>query len=138
PATQLPLGYGDEVIDGSRSELARFLGACHGVPPVEEIARFPEALPRRYLQLFDREAIERHVRLARDIHPDEVHVSLEQKGAAWELTVVTMDKAFLFSNISGVLSSFGMDILRGHAMTSPSGLVLDIFQFTDGEKFLEL
>jgi len=135
---QLTLGYGDEVIDRSQSELAQFLGACHGDPPVEEIARFLEGLPRRYLQLFDREAIERHVRLARDIHPDEVHVSLEQKGSAWELTVVTMDKAFLFSNISGVLSSFGMDILRGHAMTSPSGLVLDIFQFTDGEKFLEL
>jgi [protein-PII] uridylyltransferase len=31
-----------------------------------------------------------------------------------------------------------MDILRGHAMTSPHGLVLDIFQFTDGERFLEL
>ena len=65
-------------------------------------------------------------------------MSLERKGSAWELTVVTLDKPFLFSNISGVLSSFGMDILRGHAMTSPNGLVLDVFQFTDGERFLEL
>jgi [protein-PII] uridylyltransferase len=31
-----------------------------------------------------------------------------------------------------------MDILRGHAMTSPHGLVLDVFQFTDSERFLEL
>jgi len=31
-----------------------------------------------------------------------------------------------------------MDILRGHAMTNPNGLVLDIFQFTDDERFLEL
>ncbi|PYQ95213.1 MAG: hypothetical protein DMF95_12945 [Acidobacteria bacterium] len=134
----LTLGYGDELIDRSQSELAQFLGARHGDLPADEIARFLEGLPRRYLQLFDRDAIERHVRLARDIHPDEVHVSLEQKGSAWELTVVTMDKPFLFSNIAGVLSSFGMDILRGHAMTSPNGLVLDIFQFTDGERFLEL
>jgi [protein-PII] uridylyltransferase len=44
----------------------------------------------------------------------------------------------LFSNICGVLSSFGMDILRGNAMTNPNGLVLDIFQFTDEERFLEL
>ena len=51
---------------------------------------------------------------------------------------MTKDKPFLFSNISGVLASFGMDILRGHAMTSPHGLVLDIFQFTDRERFLEL
>jgi [protein-PII] uridylyltransferase len=114
------------------------LGADHADLSAEEISRFLEGLPRRYLQLFDREAIERHVRLARDIQADAVHVSLERKGSAWELTVVTMDKPFLFSNISGVLSSFAMDILRGHAMTSPSGLVLDIFQFTDGERFLEL
>ena len=135
---QMTLGYGDELIDRSQSDLAQFLGDASRRPAAEEISGFLEGLPRRYLQLFDRETIERHVRLARDIHPDAVHVSLDQKGSAWELTVVTMDKPFLFSNISGVLSSFGMDILRGHAMTSPNGLVLDIFRFTDRERFLEL
>ena len=53
-------------------------------------------------------------------------LGLEPQDAAWELTVVTLDKPFLFSNICGVLSSFGMDILRGHAMTNPNGLVLDV------------
>jgi [protein-PII] uridylyltransferase len=135
---QLTLGYADELIERSQADLAQLLGTRHADLPAEEISRFLEGLPRRYLQLFDREAIERHVRLAHDIHPDAVHVSLERKGSAWELTVVTMDKPYLFSNISGVLSSFGMDILRGNAMTSPNGLVLDVFQFTDGERFLEL
>ena len=135
---QLTLGYGDELIGHSQSEIAQAVGARHADLPAEEIARFLEGLPQRYLQLFDREAIARHVRLARDIQPDTVHVSLERKGSAWELTVVTLDKPFLFSNISGVLASFGMDILRGHAMTSPHGLVLDVFQFTDRERFLEL
>ena len=56
-----------------------------------------------------------------------------------ELTVVTLDKPFLFSNICGVLSSFG----HGHppgpcALTNPNGPVLDIFQFTDQERFFEL
>ena len=37
-----------------------------------------------------------------------------------------------------MLSSFGMDILRGYAFTNPNGLVLDVFQFTDEEQFLEL
>jgi [protein-PII] uridylyltransferase len=134
----LTLGYGDELIERSQSEVAPLLEARHGDLRADEISGFLEGLPRRYLRLFDHEAIERHVRLARDIHPDEVHVSLEQKGSAWELTVVTMDKPFLFSNISGVLASFGMDILRGHAMTNASGLVLDVFQFTDSERFLEL
>src|SRR6185436_11354018 len=88
--------------------------------------------------LFEPDAIYRHVQLSRDIKPDHVHATLERKGGAWELTVVTLDKPFLFSNICGALSSFGMDILRGHAMTNPNGLVLDIFQFTDEERFLEL
>src|SRR5207249_10779623 len=35
-------------------------------------------------------------------------------------------------------SSFGMDILRGHALTNPNGLVLDNFEFTDQERFLKL
>jgi [protein-PII] uridylyltransferase len=52
--------------------------------------------------------------------------------------VATLDKPFLFSNICGVLSSFGMNIIRGHALTNPNGLVLDVFQFTDDERFLEL
>ena len=78
------------------------------------------------------------MRLSRDMSPDEVHLFLERKRDTLELTVVTQDKPFLFSNICGVLSSFGMDILRGHALTNPNGLVLDVFQFTDAERFVEL
>ena len=86
-----------------------------------------------------REAIYQHVRLARDIRPDEVHLSLErERRPVWTLAVATLDRPFLFSNICGVLSSFGMNILRGHALTNPNGLVLDVFQFTDDERFLEL
>ena len=50
------------------------------------------------------------MRLSRDIRPDDVHADLERKGSLWELTVVTLDKPFLFSNICGTLASFGMDI----------------------------
>ena len=56
----------------------------------------------------------------------------------WSLAVVTLDKPKLFSNICGVLSSFGMNILRGNALTNPNGLVLDVFHFTDDESFLEM
>ena len=73
------------------------------------------------------------------IQPDDVHVSLERERRAsgrWRWS--RCDKPFLFSNICGVLSSFGMNILRGHAFTNPNGLVLDVFQFTDDERFLEL
>jgi [protein-PII] uridylyltransferase len=134
----LTLGYGDELIEPSQAGLSDLLASRPADLSKAEITQFLQGLPRRYLQLFDRDAIYRHVRLSRNIHPDEVHLALEPKGPMWELTVVTLDKPFLFSNISGVLSSFGMDILRGTAMTNPNGLVLDVFQFTDNERFLEL
>jgi [protein-PII] uridylyltransferase len=135
---ELTLVYGDERIAQDQADVAALLEHRPAELSHDEITRFLEGLPRRYLQLFDRAAIYRHVQLSRAITPDHVHAALERKGPAWEVTVVTLDKPFLFSNISGVLSSFGMDILRGHAMTNPNGLVLDIFQFTDEERFLEL
>src|SRR5215472_11784014 len=134
----LTLGYGDERIEANQPGNAALLANRPPDLADADITHFLEGLPRRYLRLFDSDAIYRHVRLARDIHPDEVHLWMEQRGDAWEVTVITLDKPFLFSNISGVLSSFGMDILRGHAMTTPNGLVLDVFQFTDRERFLEL
>jgi [protein-PII] uridylyltransferase len=134
----LTLGYGDEVIDRGQSDLSGLLASCPANVSEPEITRFVEGLPRRYLRLFPAEAIYRHVQLSRDIQPDHVHATLEPKGSAWEVTVVTLDKPFLFSNICGVLSSFGMDILRGQAMTNPNGLVLDHFEFADQERFLEL
>ena len=134
----LTLSYGDERIRHDQSNMAELLAGRPPDVPETEIRRFLEGLPCRYLQLFDREAIYQHVQLSRDIKPDEVHAALVRKGATWELTVVTLDKPFLFSNICGVLSSFGMDILKGHAMTNPNGLVLDIFQCTDADRYLEL
>jgi [protein-PII] uridylyltransferase len=74
-----------------------------------------------------------HARLARGIRHDDVHLLLERKDDIWQLAVVTRDKPLLFSNICGTLAYFGVDILRGSAMTSPGGVVLDIFQFSDEE-----
>src|SRR5687767_2222109 len=134
----LTQAYGDELIERNQAGLIELLAGRPKDLPEAEISRFVEGLPQRYLQLFPRDAIYRHVRLARDINPDEVHVSLDVVDSVWTLAVVTLDKPFLFSNICGVLSSFGMNILRGHALTNPNGLVCDVFQFTDDERFLEL
>jgi len=134
----LTLEYADERIEHEESGLRALVTGRPGDVGDAEIVRFAEGLPRRYLQLFPSEEIYRHVRLSRDMHPDDVHADLKRKDSLWELTVATLDKPFLFSNICGALSSFGMDISRGHAMTNPNGLVLDVFQFTDQERFLAL
>ena len=130
--------YGDDLIERSQAAAAEIVSRRPADLDAGDVAGFLEGLPRRYLQLFDRRTVYQHVRLARDIHPDEVHLRLDPADTAWQLTVVTLDKPMLFANICGVLSSFGMDILRGHAMTNPNALVLDTFQFHDSERFLAL
>jgi len=134
----LTLEYADERIEREESGLRALAAARPADVTEDEIARFAEGLPRRYLQLFPADEIYRHVRLSRGMRPDDVHADLKRTDSLWELTVATLDKPYLFSNICGALSSFGMDIARGHAMTNPNGLVLDVFQFTDQERFLEL
>ncbi len=135
---QITQGYADQVIGRDQTDLADILAGRPDDIADDEIHRFVEGLPRRYLQLFGASDVYRHVRLSRDIHPDEVHSSLSDRGGTWELTVVTLDKPFLFSNICGVLASYGMDILRGQAITNPNGLVLDVFEFTDAERFFAM
>jgi len=103
------------------------------IKPNDPDARFLRGLPRRYLSVFGLSTIYQHVRLARGLLPGEVHASLEKRDDIWELTVAALDKPYLFSNIAGVLSHFGMNIHRGQAMTTPDHLVLDIFEFSRGE-----
>jgi [protein-PII] uridylyltransferase len=128
---QMTMAYGDEVIDTHEAALA----ALNANRPFDisetEMASFLKGLPRRYLTLFEPERIYAHVRLALNIAADDVHYFLNKKSDVWELTVITLDKPYLFSNICGVLSYFGFDILRGHALTSRTGLIVDVVQFTD-------
>ena len=132
----LTLGYADELVREDPAGLAVVTAGRPDDITEGELTQFLSGLPRRYLALFGLASIYRHVRLARGIHRDEVHTVLENYGDVWELTIVTLDKPFLFSNVVGVLSYFGMDIHRGQAMTTPEGLVLDMFRFADAEGFL--
>ena len=132
----LTLGYGDELVPQDPAGLAVVIAGRPEDISEDELRQFLEGLPRRYLALFGLASIYRHVRLARGIRRDEVHAILENHDDVWELTIVTLDKPYLFSNVAGVLSYFGMDIHRGQAMTTPGGLVLDVFEFSDEQGFL--
>src|SRR5687767_14152690 len=81
--------YGDERIERSQAGVDELLGQCPPDLEPQEITRFLEGLPQRYLQLFPREAIYRHVRLARGIQPDEVHLSIERHDTTvWTLSEI--------------------------------------------------
>ena len=135
---RLTLGYADDLLQKDPAGLAVVVAGRPDDITEEELSQFLKGLPRRYLSLFGLGSIYRHVRLARGLHADEVHAMLERHDDVWELSLVTLDKPYLFSNICGVLAYFGMDIHRGQAMTTPEGLVLDVFQFADEERFLRL
>jgi [protein-PII] uridylyltransferase len=135
--TELTHGYGDDTIAAGEAALASLEAGRPDDLAADELSRVLAGFPRRYLTTVDAAQIYRHVRLARDLRPDEVHLLLDRRGDAWELAVVALDKPQLFANICGALAFCGMDIFRGSAMTSRGGLVLDVFQFTDGERFFE-
>jgi [protein-PII] uridylyltransferase len=134
----LTLGYGDEVIATGQSSVSEL--QAHRPPEISalQVTEFLEGLPQRYLQLVDPRKVYDHVRLARNLESDEVRLRLDRQDDVWELSVVTKDRPHIFSNICGVLSYFGMDILRGQAMSNRHGLVLDLFRFLDADRFLAL
>jgi [protein-PII] uridylyltransferase len=132
----LTLGYADELIQKDQADRSAVMAERPADISEAELVRFLEGLPRRYLAVFGVATIYQHVRLSRGLLAGELHAALEKRDAIWELTVAALDKPFLFSNIAGVLAYFGMDIHRGQAMTTPEGLVLDVFEFSDAEGFL--
>ena len=127
----ITMSYGDETIEQGKAALASLKANRPHDILESEMDAFLAGLPQRYLTLFDADSINQHIRLAREIGPDDVHFLLRKTSDVWELTVVTLDKPGLLSNVCGVLSYLGLDILRGQALTSRSALVLDVFQFTD-------
>jgi [protein-PII] uridylyltransferase len=132
----LTMGYADELIQKDQADRSRVMAERPTDISELEMARFLKGLPRRYLSVFGLATIYQHVRLSRGLLPGELHAALEKRDDIWELTVAALDKPYLFSNISGVLAYFGMDIHRGQAITTPDHLVLDVFEFSDEEGFL--
>ena len=135
---RLTLGYGDEVIAGGEPSVAELVADRPPEVSEEQVTRFLDGLPQRYLRLVDPRQVYEHVALSRDLDPEGVRVSLEREDGVWALSVVTRDRPRVFSMICGVLSYFGMDIIRGQAMSNREGVVLDLFRFVDADKFLAL
>ena len=135
---QITLGYGDEVIASGQSSISAL--QAHRPPEISErqVTDFLEGLPQRYLRLVDLRTVYDHIRLSLDLEPDEVRLTLDKRDDVWDLNVVTKDRPRIFSNICGVLSYFGMDILRGQAMSNRQHVVLDVFRFVDADRFLAL
>jgi [protein-PII] uridylyltransferase len=104
----------------------------------EEIERFLEGFPRRYLAVHSAAEIAAHFALYQRLGSEPVQTELLATRHAFSLTLLTADRPALFATISGVLSGWGMNIIKADAFANAAGIVLDTFHFADLHRTLEL
>lgn len=105
---------------------------------LEELRGFLEGLPQRYLSTRSPEQIAAHFRMAQALPEEAVQLSFRVVRQLNEITLVTADRRGLFADVAGVLSAWGMNIVKADAFSNAGGLIVDTFQFTDAYRTLEL
>ncbi|MGB7169165.1 MAG: [protein-PII] uridylyltransferase, partial [Acidobacteriaceae bacterium] len=106
--------------------------------PTEELRGFLEGLPQRYLNTRSPEQIAAQFRLAQALSDQPVQVAFRALRQLNEVTLVTPDRPGLFADVAGVLSAWGMNIVKADAFSNAAGIIVDTFQFTDTYQTLEL
>ncbi len=104
----------------------------------DELRSFLEGLPQRYLSTRSPEQIAAHFRLAQALPQEPVQLASRIIRQLNEITLVTADRPGLFADMAGVLSAWGMNIVKADAFSNAGGLIVDTFQFTDTYRTLEL
>ncbi len=111
----------------------------HSTPAqTAEIAEFLEGFPTRYLRTHNAEEMKFHSELAMLSRLNSVGIDIRRQNGVYLLTLVTADKPALFAAVSGILASFGLNILKAEAFANSQGVVLDTFVFADPLRTLEL
>ncbi|MGB7135758.1 MAG: HD domain-containing protein, partial [Acidobacteriaceae bacterium] len=104
----------------------------------EDLRRFLDGLPQRYLSTRPPEQIAAHFRMAMDLPVEPAQVAFRTVRQLNEITLVTADRPGLFADMAGVLSAWGMNIVNADALSNAAGIIVDTFQFTDTYRTLEL
>ena len=104
----------------------------------QEIERFLEGFPRRYLAVHSPAEIAAHFALYQKLGAEPVQTELKPTHHGFTLTLLSADRPALFASIAGVLAAWGMNIVKADAFANAAGVVLDTFQFVDLHRTLEL
>jgi [protein-PII] uridylyltransferase len=104
----------------------------------KKLKTFLEGLPQRYLRVYSADTVLQQLEMADKLADDPVQLELKRGRHWYELTLVTMDRPFLFTKIAGALAAWGMNIVKANAFSNEAGTVLDTFYFTDRFRTLEL
>jgi [protein-PII] uridylyltransferase len=129
----------DEVryhVDADPAVLNRIMAMAPDRTP--ELRAFLEGLPQRYLQTRLPDQIRSHFMMALQLAKEPVQVAFRTVRQLNEITLVTTDRPLLFADMAGVLSSWGMNIVKADAFSNAAGLIIDTFQFTDPFETLAL
>ena len=110
--------------DGAREELIR-LGVGEG-----KIDSLFAELPRRYFLSHTPRQIARHAQLVLRFSEATrlVTANRDMTGGFTEFTLCTRDIHGLYSQVAGVLTACGLNILGSHVYTTTSGLALEIYR----------
>jgi [protein-PII] uridylyltransferase len=103
-----------------------------------EFDHFLEGFPRRYLRVHSGAEIANHFALSQRLKAEPVQMELTSAPHAYTLTLLTADRPRLFATVVGVLTSWGMNIVKAEAFANAAGVVLDTFHFTDPSRTFEL
>jgi [protein-PII] uridylyltransferase len=103
-----------------------------------EFDHFLEGFPRRYLRVHSGAEIANHFALSQRLKAEPVQMELTSAPHAYTLTLLTADRPGLFATVAGVLTSWGMNIVKAEAFANAAGVVLDTFHFTDPSRTFEL
>lgn len=120
--------------DGSNLAHLRSLAPVAG----KRINIFLEGMPQRYLRIHGATDVLAHAEMGARLGQDGVRLSLKQVRHWYELTLITIDRPFLFASVSGALAAWGMNIVKANAFSNAAGMVVDTFYFTDRFRTLEM
>ena len=104
----------------------------------EQMQRFLEGLPQRYVQTRLPEQIRAHLDMSRNLDQQPAQLSLRKTRHLFELVLIAKDRPMLFADIAGTLSALGMNIVKAEAFANDAGTVVDSFLFADSFGTLEL
>jgi [protein-PII] uridylyltransferase len=108
-------------------------------PTQAEIQEFLDGFPRRYLRFTPKQRIAEHYRLSQKVQSfDDLAFKLTKYKSTYELSIMAFDRPFLFAKLTGLLSYFGMNIVRGQAFANSRGTILDIIEFEDSFQTFKL
>src|SRR5215475_2809273 len=137
---QLTLGLADDqytqqpALESDITEIAKLLPRNISAQDVRD---FLDGFPRQYLKNTPKKQIADHFLLSRKLvdRPMVMHLGLND--SVYDLLVMTADRPALFSKITGVLSYFGMNIVRAQAFSNRHGTIFDLMSFEDASHYFE-